>query len=181
MNEPYRNRVLHGYGIFRIFIACLTFLAVQLQVLPVMASDDPMQQQRSIRGVVTDESDAPFPFVNVYLEGNVLIGAITNAKGEYRLSVPPNSVLVFAFVGYKEQKIPVGTSDVIDVKMVPETKLLDEVVVVGYTEQKKGSITASVTTVRSADIVSTPVANVSQALAGRLPGLTSMQSSGEPG
>jgi len=181
MNEPYRNRVLHGYGIFRIFIACLAFLAVQLQVFPVMASDGPMQQQRNIRGVVTDENDAPFPFVNVYVEGNVLIGAITNPKGEYRLSVPPNSVLVFAFVGYKEQKIPVGTSDVIDVKMLPETKTIDEVVVVGYTEQRKGTVTASVTTVRAADIVSTPVANVSQALAGRLPGLTSMQSSGEPG
>ncbi|MDX9929185.1 MAG: TonB-dependent receptor [Bacteroidales bacterium] len=181
MNEPYRYRVLYGSGILKILLACLTLLIVQSQVSPVMASGDPFFQQRNIRGVVTDETGAPFPFVNVYVEGNILIGTITNAKGEFRLSVPPNSVIIFAFVGYKEQKVPLGPTDVIDVKMELETKALDEVVVIGYTEQRKANVSAAVTTVKSADIVSTPVANVSQALAGRLPGLTSMQSSGEPG
>jgi hypothetical protein len=172
---------LYGSGILKILLACLTLLIVQSQVSPVMASGDPFFQQRNIRGVVTDETGAPFPFVNVYVEGNILIGTITNAKGEFRLSVPPNSVIIFAFVGYKEQKVPLGPTDVIDVKMELETKALDEVVVIGYTEQRKANVSAAVTTVKSADIVSTPVANVSQALAGRLPGLTSMQSSGEPG
>lgn len=182
MNEPYLNCVLRRFGILRIAVACLTFLFVQAQAFSGVAySSDSDFQQRLVRGVVTDENGVPFPFVNVYVEGNITIGVTTNDKGEYRLTVPPNSILVFAFVGYKEQKIPVGVSELLDVRMIPEMKAIDEVVVIGYGEQRKASVSASVSTVKATDIVSTPVANVSQALAGRLPGLTSMQSSGEPG
>ena len=67
MNEPYRIRVMRGCRIFRILLACFTALFVQMQVLPVYASDSPLEQQRTIRGTVTDETGAPFPFVTVML------------------------------------------------------------------------------------------------------------------
>ena len=182
MNEPYLNYVLRRYGILRIAVACLTFLFVQAQAFSGVAEPgDSDFQQRIVRGVVTDESGVPFPFVNVYVDGNITIGVTTNDKGEYRLTVPPNSTLVFAFVGYQTQKLPIGVSELLDVKMIPEMKALDEVVVIGYGEQRKAAVSSAVSTVKSADIVATPVGNVTQALAGRLPGLTSMQSSGEPG
>jgi len=182
MNEPYLYHVLRRYGIFRIAVTCLTFLFVQVQVFSgVAGAGNSDFQQRTITGVVTDETGVPFPFVNVYVEGNITIGITTNDKGEYRLTVPPNSTLVFAFVGYRTLKLPLGVGDVLDVKMEAEMQAIDEVVVIGYGEQRKASVSASVSTMKSDQIMQTPVSSVTQALAGRLPGLTSMQSSGEPG
>jgi TonB-linked SusC/RagA family outer membrane protein len=182
MNEPYFNRVLYRYVILRITFACLTLLFVHsLAFSSVPGYGSPEYQQRTVRGVVTDETGSPFPFVNVYVDGNVTIGVTTNDKGEYRINVPANSTLVFAFVGYRSLKFAVGTSEVLDVKMELEMKAIDEVVVVGYGEQRRASVSAAVTTIRADQIVQSPVSSVSQALAGRLPGLTTMQSSGEPG
>lgn len=182
MNEPYRYGVLHRYGIFKILLSCLALMIVQFQVLPVMASDNSSQQQtRNIRGVVTDETGAPFPFVSVYVEGRTSIGSITNEKGEYRIAVPPNSTLSFAFVGYKTLLIPVTASDVLDVRMELDTKALDEVIVLGFQEQRRASVSAAVSTVRADQIRESPVANITNALAGRLPGLTTMQGGGQPG
>lgn len=181
MNEPYRIRVMRGCRIFRILLACFTALFVQMQVLSVYASDYPAEQQRTIRGTVTDETGAPFPFVNVYVKENTAIGSITNDKGEYRITAPPNSTLSFAFVGYKTLEFTIGATDVIDVKMEPEMKALDEVIVVGFGEQRRASVSAAVTTIRADDIVQSPVANITNALAGRLPGLTTIQTGGQPG
>ncbi|MBE0673094.1 MAG: TonB-dependent receptor [Bacteroidales bacterium] len=182
MNEHYSNGVLYRFVILRVAFTLITFLLMNSLVLssfPDFGSTD--FQQRTIRGIVTDETGAPFPYVNVYLDGNVTVGVTTNDKGEYRITVPDNSTLVFAFVGYRSMKVPVGTTDVLDVKMEPEMKAIDEVVVVGYGEQRRASVTSAVATIKSDQIVQTPVSSVTQALAGRLPGLTTMQSSGEPG
>ena len=182
MNEPYRCRVLHGRWIFRILTACLALLFVQVNG-PLFADtpDDPMYQQRLVRGVVTDESGVPFPFVNVFVEGNVTIGTTTNDKGEYRLTVPPNSNLSFAFVGYKTLTLPLGPGEVLDVKMELDMKALDEVVVIGFGEQRRANVTTAVSTIRADQIKESPVANITNALAGRLPGLTTMQGGGQPG
>lgn len=99
---------MRGCRIFRILLACFTALFVQMQVLSVYASDYPAEQQRTIRGTVTDETGAPFPFVNVYVKENTAIGSITNDKGEYRITAPPNSTLSFAFVGYKTLEFTIG-------------------------------------------------------------------------
>ncbi|MFO7574084.1 MAG: TonB-dependent receptor [Bacteroidales bacterium] len=181
MNEPYRIRVMRGCRISRILLACFTALFFQMQVLSVYASDDPLYQQRTISGTVTDETGSPFPFVTVYVDGNTTIGSITDEKGEYRLTVPQGSTLCFAFVGYKTLKFPLTASDVMDVKMEPEMKALDEVVVVGFGEQRRASVSAAVTTISADEIIQSPVANITNALAGRLPGLTTIQTGGQPG
>jgi TonB-linked SusC/RagA family outer membrane protein len=183
MNEPHFNRVLNRYGILRVVLTCLTSLLILQQSLngASLALDYPPFQQRVVRGVVTDENGAPFPFVNIYVEGNVTVGVTSNDKGEYRLTVPPNSTLVFAFVGYKTAKYPIGDLELLNVKMELEMKAIDEVVVVGFGEQRRASVSASVTTISASDITQTPVANITNALAGRLPGLTTIQTGGQPG
>lgn len=181
MNEPYRFRVTHGGRILRILLVCFTALFVQMQVFAVHASDNPLDQQRTIRGTVTDETGAPFPFVNVYVKENTAIGSITNDKGEFRITAPAGSTICFAFVGYKTLEFTIGASDVMDVKMESEMKALDEVIVVGFGEQRRASVSAAVTTIRADDIVQSPVANITNALAGRLPGLTTIQTGGQPG
>lgn len=182
MKEPYRHYVMDRFGIALILIACLALTSLQaVGVSGPDRPDNPSYQQRVVRGVVTDETGAPFPFVNVFVESNVTIGTITNDKGEYRLTVPPNSSLSFAFVGYRTLTFPLGESEILNVKMEPEMKALDEVVVVGFGEQRRATVSAAVTAIRASEITQSPVANVTNALAGRLPGLTTIQPGGQPG
>lgn len=182
MNEPNLYRVMHRCGILRILMACLTLVFVHsLSFARLPESSFPDYQQKSVKGVVTDENGDPFPYVNVYVDEKVTIGVITNDNGEYSIVVPPNSTLVFTFVGYETQKIPVGAKEVINVKLELALTKIDEVVVVGFGEQRKAAVSASVTAIKADDIVQSPVANVTNALAGRLPGLTTIQVGGQPG
>jgi TonB-linked SusC/RagA family outer membrane protein len=182
MKEPYRNYVTAGLGIKFLLLACLTLISVRAEAISDPDGPDIIHfQQRLVRGVVTDETGSPFPFVNVFVESNVTIGTITNEKGEYRLSVPPNSNLSFAFVGYRTLTFPVGETEVLNVTMELEMKALDEVVVVGFGEQRRATVSAAVTAIKASEITQSPVANVTNALAGRLPGLTTIQSGGQPG
>jgi TonB-linked SusC/RagA family outer membrane protein len=130
-----------------------------------------LQQQIAIKGTVKDENGEPMPGVNILVEGTTL-GAITNGNGQYNIGVPnANSVLVFSFIGYKEQKITVGTQTTIDVTMVPLTSALDEVVVVGYGTQRKKDMASAITVVDAQQIAKQPVSNVATALQGLVPGI----------
>jgi TonB-linked SusC/RagA family outer membrane protein len=138
-------------------------------------------QQNQVSGIITDGQGNPLPGVTVLVKGTT-IGALTDNAGRYTLSnVPPNSVLVFSFVGSATQEIPVNNRGVIDVTMKEETVGLEEVVVIGYGSQRKVDLTGSVETIKSESIIKQPVAQVSQALVGLTPGLTAIQSSGQPG
>lgn len=135
----------------------------------------------TVRGRVVDETSAPIPGVNVLVKGTTN-GTTTDSDGRYALDVDSeSSVLVFSFIGYVTQEIPVGTQTSIDVNMVQDIQSLQEVVVVGYGEQKKTTITGAVTSIKSDVISQAPVSNLSNALAGRLPGTVFINRSGEPG
>ncbi len=136
---------------------------------------------QTVSGTVTDESDAPLPGVNVLVKGST-VGTTTDTNGKFTLEVPDeNSVLVFSFIGYHSQEIQVGNQTTINVKMAMDVQSLQEVVVVGYGEQKKTTITGAVTSIKSDVISQAPVANLSNALTGRLPGTIFINRSGEPG
>jgi len=139
-------------------------------------------QQQVVTGTVTDsQTGDPLPGVNVVIKGTT-IGTLTDINGNYSLSMPDRNVtLVFSFIGYSSQEIPLGGRAILNVSLVSETVGLEEVVVVGYGTQKKISLTGSVVSVESEDITIAPVSNVTNTLAGRLPGLISLQSSGRPG
>jgi TonB-linked SusC/RagA family outer membrane protein len=139
------------------------------------------QQQQKITGTVTDEKGNPLTGVTVLVKGTTL-GTLTDASGKYVLDNPPkNATLVFSFVGMTTQEITSGDQKLIDVVLKEASVGLDEVVVVGYGTEKKGNITGSIATVKSDELTVAPVGSTINTLAGRLPGLISVQSGGQPG
>ena len=147
---------------------------------PVSSSANDLQQNQ-VSGTITDAQGNPLPGVTVLIKGTTF-GTLTDNAGKYTLgSVPPNSILVFSFIGSSTQEIPVNNRTLINVTMQEETVGLEEVVVIGYGSQRKVDLTGSVETIKSTEIVKQPVAQVSQALVGLTPGLTAIQSSGQPG
>ncbi|HEX5168383.1 MAG TPA: TonB-dependent receptor [Cyclobacteriaceae bacterium] len=134
-----------------------------------------------VSGQVTDESDVPLPGVNVLVKGTTL-GTTTDVNGRYALEIQdPASILVFSFIGYLTQEVEVGTKTSIDVKLILDIQSLEEVVVVGYGEQKKVTVTGSVVAVDGKELQKSPAIDLSNSFAGRLAGVVAVQTSGEPG
>jgi len=140
------------------------------------------QQEKTIRGTVTDEAGIPLPGVSVIVKGTT-VGIVTNLDGVYNLSgIPANAkVLVFSFVGMKTQELAIAGKTTIDVTLEEESIGLDEVIAVGYATQKKANVVGSVSTVNGQEIESIPAADISNTLSGRMSGVTGIQATGEPG
>lgn len=134
----------------------------------------------TVTGTVRDENGEPLPGVTISVPGKS-IGTVTDLEGKYTLSVPEGSTLVFSFIGFETQSIAIGDRSVIDINLAEDLASLDEVVVVGFGTQKKESVTGAISSVETKDLLQSPVANVSNALVGRMPGLFAVQGSGEPG
>ena len=137
-------------------------------------------QQKPIKGTVVDATGEPLIGVNVSVKGTA-IGIITDIDGKYTLEVPTNATLVFSYIGYRTQELSVGNQTTINITMQEDTQNIDEVVVVGYGVQKKETVTGSVSTLKGDDLVKSPVANLSNAIAGKMSGVVTYQRSGEPG
>ena len=109
-------------------------------------------------------------------------GTVTDIDGDYELQVPGNdAVLEFSYIGYTSVEVLVGNQTVINQTLTEDVQLIDEVVVVGYGVQRKETATGSVTSVKGDDLIKSPVTNLSNAIAGRMPGVITLQRSGEPG
>jgi len=142
--------------------------------------DDPETQQRKITGTVTDENGIVLPGVNILVEGTI-VGAITDADGRYAIDVQnENAVLIFSFIGYVTQRVSVTGRTTIDVSLQPTLTNLDEVVVVGYSVQKKMDITGSVAVVNVEELKKVPASNLGQQLQGKATGLI-VGTTGGPG
>jgi TonB-linked SusC/RagA family outer membrane protein len=135
---------------------------------------------RPVSGRVTDEAGAALPGVNVSVKGTPR-GLTTDAEGRYRLSVPEGAVLVFSSVGYATREVVLGNQTTVDVTLLADTRALDEVVVIGYGEQRRREVTGSVASVSARQIENIPVPGVDQALAGQLAGVQVQQTTGAPG
>ncbi|MCX6303213.1 MAG: TonB-dependent receptor [Bacteroidia bacterium] len=144
------------------------------------AADD--QQQIRVSGKVSDASSgAAMPGVNIQVKGTT-IGAIVDVSGNYSITVNDgNATLVFSFIGYIAQEIPLNGRTTLDVVLEAELTALDEVVVTGYGTTKRASLTGSISAVRGDNLKQSPTTNLTNSLVGRLPGLTAIQKSGEPG
>ena len=137
--------------------------------------------KKTITGVVTDTAGAPLPGVTVR-EKNTQNAVSTDLTGKYSISVADNgTTLVFSFLGFVHQEVPVTDNTTINIKLKEESTKLNEVVVVGYGTQKRADINGAVSTVGSKDIGSKPVLNTFQALQGESPNLIIQQSSLDPG
>lgn len=160
------------------------FLGKQLFLLAIVLCYGSIafsQGTTTITGVVTDSANnTPLIAVSVMIKGTTR-GTATDANGRYSITASPGSVLTFQSVGYVEKQITVGNQNVIDVKLYTFSQSLDQVVVIGYGTQKKINVIGSVTTISAKEISSAPISNISNALAGRLPGTVIQQGRGEPG
>jgi TonB-linked SusC/RagA family outer membrane protein len=146
----------------------------------VLSSGILLAQERTVTGKVTAEGEGAIPGVNVTVQGTT-IGAMTELDGSYTLNVPgPTSVLVFSSVGYVTQTITVGSQTTINVNLVSDTRALQEVVVTGYTQQRKRDLTGSVGVVEVDKLKSVPTGNISTQLQGRTSGVT-VTGNGQPG
>jgi len=157
-------------------VACLALLAFFCFLYA-----EAQQTGIQISGTVVDEGGAAIGGVSVRTrEGN--ISTATDDEGRFAVRVPRNSTLLFSYVGYEEQEIPVGEADQqVTVTLLSETSALDEVVVVGYGTQRKEAVTGSVASVSGDVLREVQSANFSQALQGRLPGVDLTQTSSQPG
>lgn len=135
--------------------------------------------QRSISGTVVDENNEPLIGVNILIQGTTT-GAVTDLDGNYSLQANEGDVLVFSYTGFSTTEVQVGAEDNINVTM-QEGAALDEVVVVGYSKQRKVTVTGAVVAVEGKEIIKSPAVDITNSLAGRLPGLVAIQTSGEPG
>ena len=141
------------------------------------------KQQPGIRvtGTVSDNYGERIPGVSVILRGSASTGTITDANGEFSLTVPSDtSVLQFSYIGYQMQEIKVGNLKIITVTMQEDVTELGEVTVVAFGQQKKESVIGSITTVNVSDL-KRPTSNLTAALAGNIAGVIAYQRSGEPG
>lgn len=134
----------------------------------------------TVTGKVSDDKGESLPGATITVLGNTT-GTITDIDGNYSITVPDGSVLVFSFIGYEPMQVSVDNQSQIDVTLQADISSLEEVVVIGYGEQKKVTFTGSVASVSGEAIRQSPVTNVSNSLVGRLPGLSSVTRSGEPG
>jgi TonB-linked SusC/RagA family outer membrane protein len=136
-------------------------------------------QARTVTGTVTDDATGEgLVGVNIVVQGTTL-GAITDLNGAYSIDVPSrDAVLVFSFVGYEVQAINVANQTIIDVALLASAVGLDELVVIGYGTQRRGSITGAISSVSSDDIQERPVMNAGQALQGRATGVVALGNGG---
>ena len=138
-------------------------------------------QSVTVTGKITDETNDPLPGVSIAVKGTA-IGTTSTAEGAFQLTVPSSaSVLQFSYMGFITQEIPVGSQRTFNVMLREDVSMLEEVVVIAYGVQKKASITSSIASVQTAELLKSPVASLGNALAGRLPGLSAIQYSGLPG
>lgn len=136
-------------------------------------------QSKTISGIVKDQDGVGLPGVSIAVKGTAQ-GTVADENGEFTLEAAVGDTLSFSYIGKKPAERVVGDRNIIEVEMYDDASLLQEVQVVAFGTQKKESVISSVETVKVSDLRQ-PASNLTNALAGRIPGIISYQTSGEPG
>jgi TonB-linked SusC/RagA family outer membrane protein len=141
-----------------------------------------LAQSRTISGTVKDGTTGEvIPGVSVLLKGTST-GTISDVNGTFTLqSTSEEDVLVFSFVGYTKMEVAVAGKTTFDISLATDLTTLEEIVVVGYGEQKKSVVTGAISSVKASQLANMPLTRVEQALQGRVAGVTIAQNSGQPG
>ncbi len=151
-----------------------------LLILLFLASTSVYAQRMTITGTVSDEKGVPLPGATVQVKGTIT-GGLTDLSGKYSLEIPgPNSTLVYSFVGYASKEVQIQNQTVINVSLKEDVQGLEEVVVVGYSTQKKANLTGAVDQVTGAALEDRPMANLTQGLKGMVPNLNIDIKDGKP-
>ncbi|KAA6335380.1 TonB-dependent receptor SusC [termite gut metagenome] len=138
------------------------------------------QATRKISGAVKDTQGESIIGVNITVKGTT-VGTVTDIEGKFSLDVSPGSILNISFIGYLSVEVPVGNNTNLQIVLQEDTKLLDEVVVVGYGTMKKKDLTGAVSSVKLGDTPVGTISTISHALAGKAAGLRVTQNSAQVG
>lgn len=137
-------------------------------------------QQKVVTGKVTDVNGEPVIGANI-IEKGTSNGTTTDVNGSFSLRVAPDAILHVSYIGYLPYEITTTGQTSLSIVIQEDTKTLDEVVVVGYGTMKKSDLTGSVASVKEEDLTGIPVRSASEALQGKVPGVTIMSTGGSPG
>ncbi len=129
-----------------------------------------MAQTKTVTGTVTDSFNEPLIGASILVKGTST-GAVTDMDGKYSISVTPNDVLVFSYVGYEKQEIKVGQQTVINVTLKDDSQMLAETVIIGYGSAKKRDLTGSITNIKGSEIANKPATNPLSSLQGKIAGV----------
>ncbi|GAB2556113.1 TonB-dependent receptor [Spirosoma areae] len=137
--------------------------------------------QSRVTGKVIDQQGQGLPGVSIVVKGTTT-GTVSSAQGDYTLNVPSKTAtLVFSYIGFSSQEVAISNREQINITLAGDDKMLNEVIVVGYGEQKKETVTGSVASVKGTELVKSPAVNLTNSIAGRMPGVIATNRSGEPG
>lgn len=140
-----------------------------------------VEDGKTLSGKVTDITGAGLPGVSVVVKGTTT-GIITDSDGKFTLAkVPENATLLFSFVGMKSQEVAVGSKSNINVVLIDEAIGIEEVVAIGYGTRKKETLTGSISKIEGTEMKMNPSPNLSSSLGGKVPGVVSVNYSGQPG
>jgi TonB-linked SusC/RagA family outer membrane protein len=160
-----------------------SFLKIQFLLLLLFSAVTlASAQTRTVTGTITSaEDNSPLPGANVFVKGTTR-GTVTNLDGLYTIDLQPgDEILVFSYIGYKDQEISAASQSVIDVVLAPQPIGIDEIVVIGYGTIRKSDLTGSVSSVKADDLVKITSVNPEQSLQGKVAGVNVTSTSGAPG
>lgn len=138
------------------------------------------QQTKTVEGAVKDDKGEPVVGASVIIKGTTQ-GTATDVNGKFKLDVPDGSVLVVSSLGYAEAEVNVNHRTFVEVTLATDSEMLESVQVIAYGTQSLISVTGSMSSVKTDDLVRIPNASVTNALAGAMPGVSAVQSIGQPG
>ena len=152
------------------------WLSLMMFFVPTMAL-----AQVTVTGNVSDDM-GPIIGANIIVKGGTT-GVISDVDGNFKIQVPSlkNTILKVSFIGYQEVEIPLNGKNHVKVVLKEDSEMLEEVTVVAYGVQKKETLTGAISSVKTEALLASPNASVANSLAGKIPGLSSVQTSGQPG
>jgi TonB-dependent starch-binding outer membrane protein SusC len=155
-------------------------IGIVIVAILVFASSNLLAQELNVSGKVTDDAGQPIPGASI-LEKGTTNGTVTDAQGHFALNVSSaNATLSVSFIGYKAIDIPVNSRAVIDVQMVSDVTSLQEIVVTGYSSERKADVITAISQVSATNTVAIPQGDIGQAIQGRVAGVQ-VTTSGQPG
>ena len=165
-----------------ILIAALLSLGAPAVSIPAYAQSSTQAQTGTVSGTVIDELGDPVVGATVRVRGNKAAGTATDIDGKFTLRAKKDAVIEISYIGYNPQTVSVNGRDNLEIHLIPSAQALDEVIVTGYTTQKKESLTGAIAQIKGDEVYKgRGVTNTSVALQGEIPGLTVTRSSTRPG
>ena len=175
--EPLLTKLFEGQSIEMSINGRNIYVSRKVLALPPPPADSEM-----VRGTILDENGEPLISAAVLIKGQAGQGVVSDLDGKYLIKAGSNDVLVFSFIGYKTEEIPIAGRKTVDITLTPDTQFLEATVVVGYGVQKKVNLSGSVSAVNLEETgENRALTNLSAGLQGVASGLLAQQSSGEPG